>query len=58
MLKRLSVVRLIDGLTVVLPFDGQEKQMLLETVGPEKRLQNFIALIDGEFIVPDTARRH
>jgi len=58
MLKRLPVVRLIDSLTMVLPFDGREKQMLLETVAPEKRLQNFIALIDGEFVVPDSVTRH
>ena len=58
MLKRLPVVRLIDSLTMVLPFDGQEKQMLLETVDAEQRLQNFIALIDGEFIIPDSATRH
>lgn len=58
MLKRLPVVRLVDSLAMVLPFDGQEKQMLLETVDPEKRLENFIGLIDGEFIVPDSATRH
>jgi Lon protease-like protein len=52
------VVRLIDSLTMVLPFDGREKQMLLETVDAEQRLQSFIALIDGKFNIPDSATRH
>lgn len=58
MLKQLSVVRLVDSLTMALPFDATEKQMLLETVEPEQRLANFIALIDGDFDVPDSVTRH
>ena len=58
MLKQLSVARLVDSLTMALPFDAAEKQMLLETVEPEQRLTNFIALIDGEFDVPDSVTRH
>ena len=58
MLKQLSVARLVDSLTMALPFDATEKQMLLETVEPEQRLANFIALIDGDFDVPDSVTRH
>jgi Lon protease-like protein len=58
MLKQLSVARLVDSLTMALPFDAAEKQMLLETVEPELRLANFIALIDGDFDVPDSVTRH
>lgn len=58
MLKQLSVARLVDSLTMALPFDAAEKQMLLETVEPEQRLTNFIALIDGDFDVPDSVTRH
>ena len=58
MLKQLSVARLVDSLTMALPFDAAEKQMLLETVEPEQRLANFIALIDGDFDVPDSVTRH
>ena len=58
MLKQLSVARLVDILTMALPFDAAEKQMLLETVEPEQRLANFIAPIDGDFDVPDSVTRH
>lgn len=58
MLKQLSVARLVDSLTMALPFDAAEKQMLLETVEPEQRLTNFLALIDGDFDVPDSVTRH
>ena len=58
MLKQLPVVRLVDSLTMALPFDEAEKQMLLESVEPEQRLANFIALIEGDFDVPDSVTRH
>ena len=58
MLGQLSAVRLVDSLTMVLPFDTAEKQMLLETLNPEQRLANFIALIDGDFDVSDSVTRH
>jgi hypothetical protein len=43
---------------MVLPLTPQDKQMLLETVEPEKRLANFIALIDGDFAIPESTTRH
>ena len=58
MLGQLSAARLVDSLTMVLPFDTTEKQMLLETLNPEQRLANFIALIDGDFDVSDSVTRH
>ena len=58
MLKQLPVARLVDSLTMALPFDEAEKQMLLESVDTEQRLTNFLALIEGDFDVPDSATRH
>lgn len=58
MLERLPTTRLVDSLTMALPFSQQEKQMLLESVDVETRLDNFVALIDGEFDVPVSVTRH
>ena len=58
MLERLPVMRLVDSLTMALPFDIGEKQMLLETVEAESRLGNFLSLIEGAFEIPDSATRH
>ena len=58
MFGRLPVGRLIDSLVMALPLTGEQKQLLLETVEPEKRLASFIALIDADDEVPDSATRH
>ncbi len=58
MFRRMPVEILIDALTMALPFTEQEKQMLLETVEPEQRLANFIALIYDDIEVPGSATRH
>ena len=58
MFGRLPVGRLIDSLTMALPLTEQEKQMLLETVEPEKRLANFIALLEADVEIPDSVTRH
>ena len=58
MLERLPTERLIDSLTMALPFGEQSKQMLLETVEPGIRLDNFIALLQGEMEIPDSVTRH
>ena len=58
MFGRLPVGRLIDSLMMALPLTEQEKQMLLETVEPEKRLASFIALIEADVEFPDSATRH
>ena len=57
-LERLPIMRLVDSLTMALPFEPGEKQMLLESVDAEQRLDNFLALIQGEFEIPDAATRH
>jgi len=58
MFGRLPVGRLIDSLTMALPLTEQEKQMLLETVEPEKRLANFIALLEADVEIPHSVTRH
>ncbi len=58
MLERLPTVRLVDSLVIGLPFSETEKQMLLETVDPEARVNSFVALIDGELDIPDSVTRH
>lgn len=57
-LERLPVMRLVDSLSMVLPFEISEKQLLLETVDTEARYTSFMALLEGEFEVPDSATRH
>jgi Lon protease-like protein len=58
MFSRMPVEKLIDALTMALPFTEQEKQMLLETVEPEQRLASFIKLIYDDVEVPDSVTRH
>ncbi len=58
MLEKLPSARLVDSLTMALPFSNQEKQMLLETVDARARLDSFVALVNGEFEVPDSVTRH
>ncbi|MDJ0780070.1 MAG: LON peptidase substrate-binding domain-containing protein [Gammaproteobacteria bacterium] len=58
MLQRLPTVRLVDSLTIGLPFSEAEKQMMLETVDGEARVNSFIALIDGELDIPESVTRH
>ncbi|TNF88144.1 MAG: peptidase S16 [Gammaproteobacteria bacterium] len=57
-LERLPVMRLVDSLTMALPFELTEKQMLLESVEAETRFNNFLALIEGQFDIPDSVTRH
>ena len=56
--QQMPVVNLVDALTMALPFTQQEKQMLLESVEPEQRLENFLALIYEGAEVPQSATRH
>lgn len=57
-LDKLPTERLIDSLTMALPFSDFEKQGLLETVDAGQRLSGFIALIDGESGMPESVTRH
>jgi uncharacterized protein len=56
--QEMPVVNLVDALTMALPFTQQEKQMLLESVEPERRLENFLTLIYAGDEVPQSATRH
>ena len=58
MLRRLPPLRLVDSLAMALPFSQQEKQLLLECVDAETRLDTFLALIEGEFEMSDSVTRH
>ena len=56
--QEMPVVNLVDALTMALPFTHQEKQMLLESVEPEQRLENFLTLIYDDNQVPQSVTRH
>jgi hypothetical protein len=58
MFSSMPVEKLVDALVMALPFTGEEKQMLLETVEPMQRLTSFIALIYDDVEVPGSATRH
>ncbi|MGD2074987.1 MAG: LON peptidase substrate-binding domain-containing protein [Gammaproteobacteria bacterium] len=58
MLERLSTVRLMNSLSMALPLSEQDKQVLLESIHPEERLQAFIAVIHSEVAVPKLLIRH
>jgi Lon protease-like protein len=58
MLERLPTVRLMNSLSMALPFSGQDKQVLLETVEPAERLHTFTALLAGELHAPRSVTRH
>ena len=56
--QEMPVLNLVDALCMALPFSQQEKQMLLESVEPEKRLTNFMTLIYQDPEIPDSVTRH
>ena len=56
--QQMPVVNLVDALTMALPFTQQEKQMLLESVELEQRLEKFLALIYEGAEVPQSVTRH
>ena len=58
MLEKLPTLRLVDSLTMGLPFSEAEKQMLLEVVDADTRIETFIALIDGNLELPESVTRH
>jgi Lon protease-like protein len=47
-LQRLPTVKLMNTLSMALPFSEQDKQVLLETIEPAERLFTFTALLDSE----------
>ena len=57
-LERLSMVSLLNSLSMALPLSEQDKQVLLETVEPAERLYAFTALLDSELHDPGSVTRH
>ncbi len=57
-LERLSMLRLLNSLSMALPLSEQDKQVLLETVEPAERLYTFTALLDSELQTPGPVTRH
>ena len=57
-LEGLSMVRLLNSLSMALPLSEQDKQVLLETVEPAERLYAFTALLASELPAPGSATRH
>jgi len=58
MLERLPTVRLMNSLSMALPFSEQDKQVLLETVEPAERLFTFTCLLESELHTPRLVTRH
>lgn len=57
-LEHLSMVSLLNSLSMALPLSEQDKQALLETVEPAERLYAFTALLDSELQTPGPVTRH
>jgi Lon protease-like protein len=58
MLERLSMVRLVNSLSMALPLSDREKQLLLESVDPMERLYTFIAQLGSVLDGPESLARH
>lgn len=54
----LPTMRLLDSLSMALPFNDHDKQVLLEAVEPEERLLQFISLLGSELKADDSFTRH
>lgn len=57
-LEQLPTVKLINSLSMALPFSEQDKQKLLETIEPAERLFTFTALLGSEVQMSGPATRH
>ena len=57
-IERLPTVKLLNSLSMALPFSDQDKQALLEAVEPEERLLTFIGLLGSELQADDSIIRH
>jgi Lon protease-like protein len=58
MLERLSMMRLINSLSMALPLSEQDKQLLLETVDSAERLHTLTALLDSALDAPGSVTHH
>jgi hypothetical protein len=57
-LQKLPTVKLMNSLSMALPFSEQDKQTLLETIEPAERLFTFTALLGSEHQAPGSDIRH
>ena len=57
-IESLPTVRLLNSLSMALPFSDQDKQALLEAVEPEERLLKFMSLLGSELQADDSITRH
>ena len=57
-LQQMPTVKLMNSLSMALPFSEQDKQSLLETIEPEKRLFTFTALLGREHLASGSETRH
>ena len=57
-LERLPTAALVNSLSMALPFDHDQKQVLLETLDPADRLAAFAALISRKLALPASVTRH
>lgn len=57
-LEQLPTVKLVNNLSMALPFSEQDKQVLLEKVEPVERLFTFTALLGGEYPTSVSDTRH
>jgi Lon protease-like protein len=57
-LEQLPTEKLMNSLSMALPFSEQDKQTLLETIEPTERLFTFTALLGSELQMPGSVTRH
>ena len=57
-IESMPTVRLLDTLSMLLPFNDHDKQVLLESVEPTERLLQFIRLLGSELQADDSITRH
>ena len=57
-LQQLPTIKLMNSLSMALPFSEQDKQSLLETIEPEKRLFTFTALLGSKHHASGSETRH
>jgi len=57
-LQQLPTVKLMNSLSMALPFSEQDKQVLLETIEPAERLFTFTGLLGSEHQASESDTRH
>ena len=57
-LQQMPTIKLMNSLSMALPFSERDKQSLLETIEPEKRLFTFTSLLGSEHTAAGSETRH